>query len=70
MTGRDSGSGRVTRQPDLGWQRHAAQAVQVVSVPGNHVSMMRAPHVQALADAVASVVCPTTQGEVPRHLNT
>ncbi len=56
MTGASTGSGRVTRQPDLGWQRHTAQPVRIVSVPGNHVSMMRAPHVQELADRLRAVV--------------
>ena len=38
--------------PDLGWQRLSDQPVEVVEVPGSHVSMMRAPHVQLLAEAL------------------
>ncbi len=37
------------RPQDLGWQRYSAQPVEVISVPGNHVTMMTTPHVQTLA---------------------
>jgi thioesterase domain-containing protein len=38
------------RPSDLGWQRHCAQQVEVVEVPGTHVSMMKKPAVEALAE--------------------
>jgi amino acid adenylation domain-containing protein len=44
----------VERAADLGWQRWSAQPVEVVSVPGNHVSMMRAPNVAILAEKLAA----------------
>jgi len=40
------------RESDLGWQRYAAE-VEVVPVPGNHVSMMTDPHVVVLAQRLA-----------------
>jgi amino acid adenylation domain-containing protein len=38
------------RSPDLGWQRHCEQRVDVIPVPGSHVSMMRPPHVEIVAE--------------------
>jgi thioesterase domain-containing protein len=56
----------IERDADLGWQRYSAQPVEVVSVPGSHVSMMRAPHVHVLAEKLAaktrSMMC---EEEVP-----
>ncbi len=42
------------RAPDLGWQRYSAQPVEVIAVPGTHVSMMRSPAVQTLARRLAA----------------
>jgi oxalate---CoA ligase len=35
--------------PDLGWGALAQGGVEVVEVPGDHLSMIHAPHVLALA---------------------
>ena len=40
--------------PDLGWSRWAAE-VEIVDVPGAHLSMMEPPHVQTLAARVAEL---------------
>jgi len=56
MSGSNSGPGSLARPPDLGWQQHTAQPVQIIPVPGNHVSMIRPPNVQALADAIVSAI--------------
>jgi amino acid adenylation domain-containing protein len=34
----------------LGWRRFAGEGLEVVPVPGDHYSMVRAPHVDALAE--------------------
>ena len=41
----------VTLEPDLGWSRLAEQ-VTVLDVPAEHLGILRAPHVQLLADAI------------------
>jgi thioesterase domain-containing protein/acyl carrier protein len=47
------------RPPDLGWQRHSMQPVDVVAVPGSHVSMMRPPHVEIVAERLREwISCP------------
>lgn len=42
----------VRASPDLGWQGWLTQPLQVVEVPGDHLTMMRSPHVQSLAQAI------------------
>jgi len=37
------------RAPDLGWQALSLGGLDIVSVPGSHVSMMRPPHVSVVA---------------------
>jgi thioesterase domain-containing protein len=41
------------REPDLGWQKYASQPVEIVSVPGDHVTMITSPNVQTLAAQLA-----------------
>lgn len=53
---------RGERAPDLGWQQYSEQPVQIVDVPGDHVSMMRPPHVDVLAARLAA--CLTHTGEL------
>ncbi|QDE91211.1 non-ribosomal peptide synthetase [Myxococcus xanthus] len=38
--------------PSWGWGRHASTAVTPVTVPGDHMTMLAAPHVQVLAEHV------------------
>jgi amino acid adenylation domain-containing protein len=45
---------KKSRAADLGWQQYAAQPVEVVAVPGDHVTMMRPPHVNVLAASLAA----------------
>lgn len=47
---------RKVRAPDLGWQRYTEQPLEVVAVPGDHVSMMRAPHADVLAARLAAYI--------------
>jgi amino acid adenylation domain-containing protein len=42
------------RAHDLGWQRYASRPVEVVGVPGSHVTMITRPNVRALAAALAA----------------
>jgi amino acid adenylation domain-containing protein len=44
------------REPDLGWQKITSQSVEVISVPGSHITMMARPNVQALAAKLAARV--------------
>jgi amino acid adenylation domain-containing protein len=44
------------RAPDLGWQQYTELPVEVVAVPGDHVSMMRAPLVDVLAARLAPYI--------------
>jgi amino acid adenylation domain-containing protein len=44
------------REPDLGWQKYTSQPVEVVSVPGSHITMIAGPNVQALAEKIAGRV--------------
>ena len=37
-------------EPDLGWTRLAKGGLEIKNIPGNHVSIMREPHVRQLAD--------------------
>jgi thioesterase domain-containing protein/acyl carrier protein len=37
---------------DLGWSRLAAGGLEIVKVPGNHVTMLKPPHVRHLAEAL------------------
>ncbi|MCK5572782.1 MAG: non-ribosomal peptide synthetase, partial [Bacteroidetes bacterium] len=39
-------------QPDLGWAKLVLNGVDVIDVPGDHISMMEAPHVRYLADGL------------------
>ena len=42
------------RAADLGWQQYTEQPLEVIAVPGDHVSMMRQPHVNVLAASLAA----------------
>ncbi|MFN9548262.1 MAG: non-ribosomal peptide synthetase [Cyanobacteriota bacterium] len=46
------GSSEVSRPADLGWQQWCLGNCTVMPVPGNHVTMMRSPHVSQLARAL------------------
>jgi thioesterase domain-containing protein len=41
---------------DLGWGRYSDQTVPVHYVPGNHLTMMRPPHVETLARSLRSAM--------------
>ncbi len=49
-----TGEQRLRMQdPAWGWGGHAAGPVMAHTVPGDHITMMNEPHVQALAGALA-----------------
>ena len=47
------GAVATERPADLGWGRWCGGRLEVVAVPGNHVSMMRPPNVQVLANRLS-----------------
>lgn len=55
------------RAPDLGWQRYSAQPVEVIAVPGTHVSMMSRPDVQTLARRLAAWLPQANAARDPRQ---
>ena len=46
----------VARDPLLGWGEQARQPIDVVTVPGDHKTMLQEPLVTAMADAAAAVI--------------
>jgi thioesterase domain-containing protein len=42
--------------PAWGWGRFAARPVRDMTLPGNHVTMLRAPHVDRLAAALSAAL--------------
>jgi thioesterase domain-containing protein/phosphohistidine swiveling domain-containing protein/acyl carrier protein len=38
------------KEPDMGWKRFSEKPVEIVEVPGNHVTMISEPHVRVLAE--------------------
>jgi thioesterase domain-containing protein/acyl carrier protein len=43
---------QLDQGPTMGWEAFSSQPVVVQEVPGDHLSMMTAPHVQALAESL------------------
>ncbi len=41
--------GETGQTPDLGWRALAADGVEIYRIPGEHMDVLRAPHVQVLA---------------------
>lgn len=39
-------------EPDLGWSKFSASKVEVIEVPGDHISMMQEPNVKVLAEKI------------------
>jgi len=39
----------LERASDLGWGKFSEEPVEIINVPGNHITMMTSPHVEALA---------------------
>jgi thioesterase domain-containing protein len=53
-------------EPALGWSALARGGVEIVRIPGNHSTIMREPHVGALASAVGACMAAATS---PRQQN-
>jgi thioesterase domain-containing protein len=45
-------SDHIDRSPDLGWDSLAENGVETITVPGDHLTMLQAPHVKKLALAI------------------
>jgi amino acid adenylation domain-containing protein len=59
---------REARQsPDLGWSDLALGELAVITVPGNHLSMVREPHAAALACALSDGLKPTDKDKETRR---
>ena len=50
--------GNNGRDPTWGWSSLAAGGVDVVDLPGEHLTALRRPHVDALARALAARLAP------------
>ncbi len=37
-------------EPDFGWKDYASEGVEIIRVPGNHLNMVKSPHVQVLTE--------------------
>jgi len=48
-------------EPTLGWSALAQGGVQIVRIPGNHLTIMREPHVGALASALGACMVAATR---------
>jgi len=44
--------GNLAQELTLGWQQFSSQAVQVHFLPGRHLTLLRSPHVQQLAETL------------------
>ncbi len=53
---------QVFENPTLGWDRVAAGGVEVHPVPGNHQSIVEAPHVETLAEVLGACLARATDG--------
>jgi thioesterase domain-containing protein len=47
-------------EPTLGWSALARGGVEIVRIPGNHLTIMREPHVGALASALGACMAAAT----------
>ena len=57
---RGGASGRTEADsPDLGWSGLSTRTVEVVRVPGSHVTMIRSPQVSVLAERMSAALEPT-----------
>ena len=63
------GKAEPEREPYLGWDRWCTGKLQVVAVPGNHVSMMRTPHVSVLAQLLTDTLRLGWQGPLLRPID-
>ncbi|NET60393.1 MAG: amino acid adenylation domain-containing protein, partial [Symploca sp. SIO2E6] len=48
--------GEMTSDPTWGWNQLSSQPVEVDVVPGSHITMLREPHVQVLAEKLLSML--------------
>jgi non-ribosomal peptide synthase protein (TIGR01720 family) len=52
----------IFASPTLGWDAFAAGGVEVHAVPGNHQSIVEAPHVETLAEILRACIARAEQG--------
>ncbi len=53
--------------PTLGWNQIAASGVQVHFIPGNHLTMLKKPHVEVLAELLGNYLVDEQQSLVISH---
>jgi amino acid adenylation domain-containing protein len=58
---------RSGSQPDLGWAKLAQGGMDLVDVPGDHMSMMEMPHVRYLAEKLDALIQPAQVVDAERE---
>jgi amino acid adenylation domain-containing protein len=53
--------------PTLGWGKFSPRPVEVLTVPGNHATIFREPHVKVLSETLQDVIRRTTENVAPRR---
>ncbi|QEP42623.1 non-ribosomal peptide synthetase [Ectothiorhodospiraceae bacterium BW-2] len=65
-------SAAMRAEADFGWGRYVSRAVEVVEVPGDHLTMLNPPQVSQLAAVIANCLSITVEGAITddesRHL--
>ncbi len=47
---------RIADDPSMGWGKLASEGVEIHLIPGNHLTMLRKPHVQVLAEQLRACI--------------
>ena len=47
---------RIADDPSMGWGKLASEGVEIHIIPGNHLTMLRKPHVQVLAEQLRACI--------------
>ncbi|BAY93738.1 MULTISPECIES: non-ribosomal peptide synthetase [unclassified Tolypothrix] len=51
------------KEPSMGWNQLAAEGTEIHHIPGNHLTMLRKPHIQVLAAQIKASVVKLTREE-------
>lgn len=66
----DESKSNLSLTPDLGWSGYTSMPVNVIDVPGNHISMMLMPNVMYLAEQLNHVLSKSRESQkVSRGIN-
>lgn len=52
----EENKGNLSLAPDMGWGNFTSQPVNIIDVPGNHISMMQQPNVKILAEQMNLII--------------